>query len=67
MTGKWDALIADAELYANDDGIMGMPASPNAKMCDLICRLATALREAQALVPPPGWRDDNPPEDGTPL
>jgi hypothetical protein len=36
-------LIAEASLYANDDGRMGMPQSPNAVFCDLICRLAAAL------------------------
>jgi hypothetical protein len=43
-------LIEEASLYANDDGIMGMPQSPNAKFCDLICRLAAAL-EAQEWQP----------------
>jgi len=45
-------LIEEAALYANDDGIMGMPGSQNYVFCDLICRLAAALRE---LAPPEGW------------
>ena len=47
------ALIAEARLYDNTGGLMGAPGSPNAKLCDLIRRLAAALEEA---TPPDGWR-----------
>ena len=40
------ALIAEARLYDNTGGLMGAPGSPNAKLCDLIRRLAAALEEA---------------------
>jgi len=47
------ALIAEARLYDNSDGLMGAPGSPNAKICDIIRRLAAALEEATV---PEGWR-----------
>lgn len=47
------ALLAEARLYDNSDGLMGAPGSPNAKLCDIIRRLAAALEEATM---PEGWR-----------
>jgi len=51
MTGKWDALIAEAEECANAESHAGYLA-----MARILNDLATALREAQAHVPPEGWR-----------
>lgn len=52
-------LLAEASLYANDDGIMGMPKSPNATFCDMICRLAAALAAHE-------WQPiETAPRDGT--
>ena len=48
---KYDALIAEAEEAALD-----WLDCDNSEEADLLNRLATALREAQAHVPPEGWR-----------
>jgi hypothetical protein len=54
MTGKWDALIAEAAAHV--EGCATHMAGERCVSCGLNSRLATALREAQAHVPPPGWR-----------
>lgn len=53
MTGKYDALIAEAHVR-----IIRSETHTHAVMADteLIGRLAAALRAAQAHVPPEGWR-----------
>lgn len=48
---KYDALIAEAEEAALDWQDCAI-----SEEADLLHRLATALREAQAHVPPVGWR-----------
>lgn len=53
MSGKYDALIAEAAQAARNLREL----FPNCKReADTYDRLAAALRELQAHVPPPGWR-----------
>lgn len=52
MTGKYDALIAEMDTAIANR----LEGSHDPAICAMLSRAATALREAQAHVPPEGWR-----------
>ena len=56
MSGKYDVLIAEADGHTSPGALTDVSLAQTGALVLLVGKMATALREAQAHVPPERWR-----------